>query len=70
MFVPNHIGNAEFEVLDTSNHESRQLAIMVVNGIFIALVAIIMSMRMFTKVFLTRHMFLDDSKSEQTRSYT
>lgn len=46
--------------LDTSDHSSITWSILLVNGLFFGLVALVVSLRIFTKVFTRFRLFADD----------
>lgn len=54
---------SEWSALDMSGHSSRTGTILLTNGLFVGAVAVVVSMRIFTKVFMTASLFLDDCKS-------
>lgn len=49
---------------DSSDHSSRAPSILATNGLFIACVTVLITLRVYTKVFLSKRLFLDDCRSE------
>lgn len=63
MFVSDTPSAAEWASLDKSDHSSRAASILLVNGLFIGQVLLIAFLRMFTKIFMTSRLFVDDCES-------
>lgn len=60
MFVSDTPSAAEWASVNKSDHSSRAASILLVNGIFIGEVLLIACLRIFTKVFMTAKLFIDD----------
>lgn len=62
MFMTEPLNPEATAIPDTSDHSSGALSILVTNGVFIPLVTIITALRIYTKFFMARNLFLDDCK--------
>ncbi|KAI3395079.1 hypothetical protein diail_1836 [Diaporthe ilicicola] len=60
MFVLESLGHDDLAAFNTTDHSSRAWSVWTVNIIFIVLVAILVSLRAFTKLSMTRKLHLDD----------
>lgn len=63
MFVSDTPSAAEWASLDKSDNSSRAASIMIINGMFIGQVLLITFLRMFTKIFMSARLFIDDCES-------
>lgn len=62
MFITNSPTEAEWAALDKSDHSSRALSVVAINGIFLALTLAVIGLRLFTKLFMAAKLSLDDCK--------
>lgn len=62
MFVHESIGDDALGAASTFDHTSRAWSVLTVNILFICLVAIVVSLRAFTKRLMTRKLYLEDCK--------
>lgn len=60
MFLADPPTEAEWAALDKSDQSSRSMSILLINSIFMGLVAVVIGLRLFTKIFMTAKLFLDD----------
>lgn len=63
MFLSDAPSNSSWSSLDKSDDSSRIWSVLLVNRLFLAMVAVIISLRMFTKFFMAMRLFLDDCKA-------
>lgn len=64
MFLSDTPTASEWSALDTSDSSSRTWSVLLTNGLLVGAVAVVVSMRIFTKVFMTASLFVDDCKSD------
>lgn len=62
MFVSDAPTASQWASLDTTNHSSHTWTILIVNGVFLALVAVVIMLRIVTKIYTATRLFLDDCK--------
>lgn len=62
MFVHESLGDDALGAASTTDHTSRAWSVLTVNILFICLVAIVVSLRAFTKRLMTRKLYLEDCK--------
>lgn len=62
MFVHESLGHDALGAASTTDHTSRAWSVLTVNILFICLVAIVVSLRAFTKRSMTRKLYLEDCK--------
>lgn len=60
MFISDTPTASQWAALDTSDHSSREWTILIVNGVFLGLVAIVILLRILTKIMTVTKLFLDD----------
>jgi hypothetical protein len=51
---------------DFNDHSNKQGQIVWINATFISLIGLVVTMRIFTRFFIVRHIFLDDGKLVHT----
>lgn len=62
MFVHESLGDDALGAASATDHTSRAWSVLTVNILFICLVAIVVSLRAFTKRLMTRKLYLEDCK--------
>lgn len=62
MFVSDAPTASQWASLDTSDHSSHRWTILIVNGLFLGLVAVVILLRIVTKISTATRLFLDDCK--------
>lgn len=60
MFISDTLTEDEWSSLDKSDHSSRACMVLILNGLFLGLVLVVTSLRMFTKIFMAANLVLDD----------
>lgn len=67
MFVHESLGHDALGAANITDQTSRAWSVLTVNILFICLVAIVVSLRAFTKHSMTRKLYLEDCKWNQTQ---
>lgn len=70
MFVHESLGDEALGAASPTDHTSRAWSVLTVNILFICLVAIVVSLRAFTKHSMMRKLYLEDCKWSEPHHLT